>query len=165
MNDTIKYRPYRSEAWFVPFGILLVIFFLVFSGGCLFQSLVIHSAVSFLLGILCIWLTKVLYDTSRIVLLFEHEGLRIIGDKHTDHRYIPWSELTHVYYAKTWKGFMFAVLAAEGLDQKATRRYANHAANTGRISVDNVIVFPLDHLQDMSSIKETIASKMQYIDT
>lgn len=109
------------------------------------------------MGILCIWLTKVLYDCSNITLIFEQEGLRIIGDKHAIYRYITRSKLTHVYYTKNWKGFSFAVLSPETLDQKAARRYANRAANTGCISIDNTIVIPLDNLQNVSSIKEMIA--------
>lgn len=157
MNNIFKYRPYRSMGWFVPFGIFLVISFLVLSGGYLFQNLFGDFAVLFLIGILCIWLTKVLYDCSNITLIFEQEGLYIVGDKQVAHRYINWSELPCVYYAKSWKGFSFAVLSPEALDQKATQRYANRAANTGRISIDNAIVFPLDYSQNVSFIKEMIA--------
>ena len=164
MNDAIVYRPYKTQIWplffTVPVGMLAFVgtgYSLLFSG--------ITALCLIGIGIVCVWLTKVLYDSSKRAIFFEQKGLRIIGGSHLDYRYIPWERLSYGGYAKNYKGHLFLVLSPNALSSKEAKHFANQVANSSRIFIDDVVVIYLDILQDVSKIKELIESHIEQVDT
>ena len=113
----------------------------------------------------CIWLTKVLYDSSRRAVIFEQNGLRIIGGSYFDYRYIPWEGLTYGCYTRNYKGHLFLLLSPNVLNPKEAKRFANQGANSSRLFIDYVVVIYLDILQDVAQIKKLIDSQLVQVDT
>lgn len=173
MNDTMIYRPGRSCAWFVPFMLSSGIFCFVMLGAGIFSFVAegysltdIGPLFFFLLGmgIISIVLTKVLYDCSNIMVLFEEEGLRVTGGKYNNYWYALWKEFPYAYYARNYKGFLFLVLSPKALSQKEAKRFANRGSNSMRICVDYVAVIPMDN-QQIQKVKNFLESKELHIDT
>ena len=161
MKDAIQYRPFRSEAWFVPFTLGIGILAFTATGYCLPN---IESTVFFLVfGILCFWLTKKLYDTSNMIVSFEWEGVRITGGKFDNYCYASWEEMEYAYYARNFKGHLFLVLSPKALSEKQVKQFVNRAVNSYKLCVDFVIVIHIDAMQDVSQIKERISSKVSNI--
>lgn len=165
MKDTIVYRPYRSHAWFLPFTIPVGMLAFIFAGYCLpFWGF--YAIVPVAIGIACTWLTKVLYDYSRVAVFFEQEGLRVIGSSYNDYRYVLWEELSYAYYVRSFKGHLFAVLSPKALSPKEAKKLANRGANSTRICIDDTVVIHLeDILQDGLQIKEFIENHVAHMDT
>ncbi len=159
MNDAIVYHPYKAQTWPLVFTLPVGILAFVGAGYCL-----PFSGVSVLcltgIGIVCIWLSKVLYDSSKKAVIFEQNGLRIIGGSYFDYRYIPWGELKYGYYTRNYKGHLFVVLSPNVLNSKEAKRFANQGANSSRIFIDYVVVIYLDALQDVAQIKNLIDSHL-----
>ena len=164
MNDAIVYRPYKTQIWPLVFTLPVGILAFVGAGYCLPFSVVGALCLTGI-GIACIWLSKVLYDSSKKAVIFEQNGLRIIGGSYFDYRYIPWGELTYGYYTRNYKGQLFAVLSPNVLNSKEAKRFANQGANSSRIFIDYVVVIYLDVLQDVAQIKNLIDSHLVQVDT
>ena len=164
MNDAIVYRPYKAQTWPCVFALPVGILAFVGAGFCLSFSFV--SVLCLIgVGMVCIWLTKVLYDSSKRAVIFEQNGLRIIGGSYFDYRYIPWGELTYGCYTRNYKGHLFLLLSPNVLSLKEAKRFANQGANSSRIFIDYVVVIYLDVLQDIAQIKELIDSHLVQVDT
>lgn len=164
MNDAIVYRPYKTQSW--PLVLTLPVGILAFwgAGYCLSFSYVgVLSLIG--VGAACIWITKVLYDSSKKAIIFELNGLRIIGGSYSDYRYVSWEKLAYGCYAKNYKGHLFLLLSPNMLNAKEAKRFANRGANSSRIYIDSVVVIYLDRLQDVSQIKKLIDSHLAHVDT
>lgn len=163
MNDTIIYRPYKTQTWALIVTIPIGMLAFVGAGYCLPISSV---GVLYLTGIgfVCIWLTKVLYDASQRTIAFEKKGLRIIGGSYFDYRYIPWEKLTYARYAKNYKGHLFLILSSDVLNHKAAKHFANQGANLSKIYIDGVVSIYIDNLQDVSSLRKIIENYVTHID-
>lgn len=164
MNDVIIYRPFRSHVWALFFTIPVGMLAFLAAGFCLWYwsfSIIVLSTV----GIVCIWLTKVLYDSSNIVVIFEREGLRITGSRYKDYRYVPWKEVSYAYYVRNFKGHLFLLLSPKSLTSKETKKLVNRSANSSTICIDNVLVIYVDILQDTTHLKERIAYNVLNIDS
>lgn len=163
MNDCIIYRPYKSYVWALPFTVSVGLFAFVAAGYCIlhFECTVFILAV---IGIMCTWLTKILYDSSNLAMIFEQQGLRAIGCRYTDYRYVPWDELPYAYYVRSFKGHLFLVLSPNLLSPKEAKHVANRGANLSRICIGGVWVIYLDIFQNVSQIKELIDNHVVYVD-
>lgn len=164
MNDAIVYRPYKAQTWPLVFTLPVGILAFVGAGYCLpFSGVSVLCLIG--VGMACIWLTKVLYDSSKRAVIFEQNGLRIIGGSYFDYRYIPWGELTYGCYTRNYKGHLFLLLSPNVLNSKEAKRFANQGANWSRIYIDYVVVIYLDVLQDVTQIKKIIDSQLVQVDT
>lgn len=164
MDDIMVYRPYRSHGWFVPFSIAVSILAFVLIGFC---GSGMGNTILFLvtIGTISVWITKVLYDSANIVLFFEPDGLRIAGGKHKNYRYLPWKGFSYAYYARNYKGFLFAVLSPKALSSKAVKNFVRRSANLSRICVDFAVVVYIDNLQNASQLQELIAKHTLHVET
>ena len=162
MNEIIIYRPYRSYAWFLPFIIPVGVLAFVAAGYCFPHggSSIFWTAI----GIVCTWLTKVFYDSSNVVVAFEQEGLRIIGGRYNDYRYVLWDNVSNAYYVRNSRGFLFLVLSPKALSPKEAKNLANRGAHSSKMCIDNVVVIHIDDLQNASQIKERIVHKVFHVD-
>ena len=163
MNDTIVYRPYRTQTWFLAFTIPVGTLAFVGAGYCLPLSSISVLCLTGI-GVVCIWLTKMLYDSSKIAVSFEQRGIRIIGGNYFDYRYITWEKLSYGCYARNYKGHLFLVLSPNSLSPKEAKHFANQGAISSRICIDYVVVIYIDILQDVSQIKELIDKYVTQVD-
>ncbi len=163
MNKIIKYRPYRSYAWFVP-GVLGIGVLAFIAVGYSFTNLDIHILLFLVIGIISFCLTKVLYDSSNVTILLGQDGVRVCGGRHSGYHYLSWEDLEYAYYARNYKGFLFLVLSPHLLSQEEVKRVVNVGANSSKIFVESVIVIHLDATQNVTQLEELIASKATHID-
>lgn len=155
MNNTITYRPYELHKWFLYFTVPIGVLAFTISGYCLLFSH-IGSFVLCGMGIMSLWLTKELYDSSNISVHLEQEGLRITGGSFNEYRYMTWEKLQYEYYDRNFKGHLFIVLTPNVLNPKEIKAFINRGANLSRICIDDVVVIPIDALQDTSQFREFI---------
>ena len=157
MNKTIIYRPYKLHTLLLLFTISIGTIAFVGAGYCL---VLLESGFFVLVtvGVACIWLTKILYDSSNTAVFFEQDGVRIVGGSYNNYRYLSWAELTHMYYARNYKKHLFLVLSQRGLSAKEIKSFANRCANSSKILIDDVIVIYIDILQNTSQLKVLIDS-------
>lgn len=163
MKDTIIYRPYRSHAWFIPFTIPVGMLAFVAAGYCF--PYVRFSIFWVAIGVVCAYLTKVFFDSSNIAVVFEQEGLRIVGGSYKDYRYLLWEEVSNACYVRNFRGFLFLVLSPKAISPKEAKYFAKRGANLSKICIDDVVVIHIDMLQDVSQIKELIANHVAHVDT
>lgn len=164
MNDTFIYRPYKSHAWTLPFTTSVGLLAFVAAGYCVpywGYNVLILAAV----GIVCAWLTKLLYDSSNVAVIFEQEGLRALGGNYNEYRYVLWEEVSYAYYVRSFKGHLFLVLTPNALSSKEAKHLANRGANSSRICIDSVLVIYIDIFQDVTKIKELIGNHVMHVDT
>lgn len=162
MNDVIIYRPYRSHGWFVPFTIAIGILAFMAAGFCIPEMGLFDFFLT--IGVLSMCVTKVLYDSTNIVIFFEREGMRIAGGRYNNYSFFPWKEFSYVYYAKSFKGHLFAVLSPKALSPKEVKNFVNRSANSSRMCIDFVVAIHIDVLQRTSQLKDLIASHVLYAD-
>lgn len=163
MSDTIIYHPHQSHGRFVPFTIGVEIFSFVAGGYCL-PRIDLFCFCFFGIGIPCLVLSKILYDSSNNAVLLEQDGLRIVEGRSRTFRYILWKEVPYVYFTRSYKGHSFVVLSPKVLNRKQAQAFTNRGANTSRISVDFVVVIHINAAQSASLLKEAISSSAQSID-
>ncbi len=155
MNDVIIYRPYKTQTWALFLTIPIGILALTGAGYCLPLSSVGALCLTEI-GIACLWLTKVLYDSAQRAVFFEEKGLRVIGGSYREYRYIPWEELPYGCYAKNYKGHLFLILSPNALSHEQAKHFANRGANSSRICIDGVVVIYIDIRQEVSKLREFI---------
>lgn len=164
MHNAIVYRPYKAQSWPLAFTLPVGILAFLGAGYCFsFSGVSVLCLIG--VGLACIWLTKVLYDSSKKAVIFEQNGLRIIGGSYFDYRYISWGELMYGCYTRNYKGHLFLLLSPNVLNAKEAKRFANQGANSSRIYIDDVVVIYLDVLQDVAQIKKLIDSHLSQVDT
>ena len=163
MDDIFVYRPYKTDAWALFFMLPVGLLSLVGLGYCLHSSGMWEWKCFFIVvGIVSIWLTKVLYDVTKKAITFEKNGLRIIGGSYLEYRYIPWEELTYGYYTINLKGHQYLLLSPKALNKKEARRFTNRVFY--QLFVDYVVVIPLGYHQKMH-IKELVGSHLVHIES
>lgn len=156
MDSAIIFQPYQKQTWPLFLTIPISVLAFVCAGYFLYFSLI--ASICFIgAGVICILLTKVVYDSSKRFLVFEQEGLRIVGSGHSDYRYMPWEVLIHGYYVRNYKGHLFLILSPNVLNVKAAKRLVWRGANSSRICIDDTVVIFLDDLQNTAQIKELIS--------
>lgn len=160
MDHPILYRPFHTDKWFVPFVSGAGVLFAVFAGYSLFRP---HWSVLILLlfSFVSFWLAKVLYDHSSILVLFEQDGLRIVGDKRKCHQYFSWNAFEYAYYSRSYKGHLFLVLSPRELDQREVKAYTNRGAISLSLCVDPVVVIYIG-TQLTEMIKDVVDQKVPH---
>ena len=164
MDKTIIYRPFKSHTYFLPFTICVGVLAFVTTGYCLpFWS--IGVLIPTALGVISTWLTKVLYDSANIAIFFEKEGLRVVGRRYNEYRYILWEELLYAYYVRNLKAHLFLVLSPKPLSSIEAKDFANQGANLLKVCIDDVVVIHIDAIQNVSPLKELIADHVSHVDS
>ena len=159
MRDSIIYYPYRAHRWFSPFLFVfgLCAFFLIGYCFSVRDWLVLFLVIA---GVLCVFLSKFLYDSSHVSICFNDEGILIIGDKKVKYCYVDWEDINYAYYAKNIKGPLFLVLSPKSINEKQVKQFVKQSANLSRPCIDFVVVIYMDITQDVSRIKELVNNKI-----
>jgi len=160
--DVITYRPHKSYAYFTPFALTIALI-LFLTAGYYLPHMRYTGIILMLFGILSLWLTKSLYDSSNIVILFEQEGLRITGGKAKNYQYLLWKDITYGCYVRNFKGHLFLVLSPGELNPKIAKRLANIGANLSKICVDSSVVVYIDVTQNTSQLTEMVENHILHI--
>lgn len=159
MNDTIEYRPYKTHAYFVVFILCIATAALMLAGYCM-QKTWLLFLVCFVFSLMCVFLAKVLYDTSNAKIILDSAGVRIIGNPCGSYQFVPWERIRFAYAATNYKGHLFLVLTPCELNEKQKKHYANKSANTSRICVDSAVVIYMDITQSVEHIKDLIEQQV-----
>lgn len=135
----LEYRPHRVYVWFIPGCIAAGAIMFVAAGGCLLEG----DKKGFLYGLLSVVslvLTVQLWKEAKLLLLFEPKGVRIIGDRISMHRFIPWEDLHNAYESCTFRGHKCILLSPNELKIQEIKAYANRGATCSQACIDDVIV-------------------------
>ena len=170
MNDTIIYRPHKSERRLIPIAMFFGIFYFVLLGGAIvqigFSAKLIGPFVLLLTGGAFLgWLTISYYSLSNIVVFFERDGLRIARGRHENYKYFRWDEFSYAYYALNSRGHFFLILSPSALDEKEAKKFAKRGSISMGSSLDDVAVIHIDPFQNTEHIKEFIAGKVLQVHT
>ena len=165
MNFSMIIHPYRTlkyVIWFtIPAGIL------AFMGVGFFISKTMWGATLLctVLGALSMLLSILHTSASRKAVLFDDNGLHIIGDTIGGYRYIAWDKLAYSYYIPNIKAQWFLILSPNALCPKEAKRIVNRLSNFYTLCIDDVVVIWIDRLKDLSQIKTIIDDHAIHTDT
>lgn len=162
MNNTIIYRPYKVYRWALPFTVIIGVLSFAVSGCCAPYwgcGVLIPVAI----GLMCLWLTRKMYNASNMAVFLEPEGLRLVGGRFDDYRYVCWEEVSNAYYARTFRGFMFLVLSPKSLNSNEVKRLVNRGAHSSKLCIDDAIVIYIDSQQEDIRIKEHIDKYVSHV--
>lgn len=161
MKDPLIYRPYGSPSWLVFMIVLFTVFVFILAGHVIPDW---HSALLWgVMGIVAMWFIKVFYDASNAALLFEENGLWIMGGNYKKYRYVFWKEVPYAYYVIGCKGHPFFVLSPKPLLSKEIRHLANRGEYSTRICIDQAIVIFVDVSQNTSQLEEIIGNHVLHV--
>ncbi len=154
----LEYRPDKSNVIFAFIMIAESVFLLILF-GYLLHDFNIDSILLPIVAILFIVLAKEFYDSSKLILIVEAEGLRITGVKNKGHIFVPWDELKYAYRCLTIHGHSFWVLSAHPIDEKKAKRIIN-TKSMSTISYDNMIILPKKMVDKENVIETQIISRI-----
>lgn len=162
MSNTVVYYPYQSDKYFSVATLIVSSLSFVAFGYCLADW--IPACCFFgVIGIVALWLSKSLYDSAQICLLFEPKGIRLIGGKCQNGLFVRWDKCPYAYYTQNYKGHLFVILSQYELSSKQIRMLANQSANAYKICVESKYTIHLNHSQTASQIKELINQTVQHV--
>ena len=163
MNDRIIYRPYRSLILLLPFSILIAVVNFLMTGLSVPNG-DFSSLIFILIGFLALYATKIAYDAAHMVILFDGDGLQIIGRRYKNDSFHLWKDLPYAYGVRNYRGFCFVLLSPRTLSPKEARHNVRRNVNPFKTSVDDYVVISIDDQQNMSHLRELIAGHTMYID-
>lgn len=152
MEPLYSYYPYRTNKYFVPFSIITMCVILVMFWG-------MRSPFSFALVLLNAWTIKILYCSSQISILFFEDYLCISKGQHKETRDYSWEQLCYLYHTKNFKGHRFLLLTPQRIQTQQVYRYTNRGANTAKVCIDDVVVFPIEDSLFTADLESFILSK------
>lgn len=157
MNDLnyIIYRPYRTQLWISLFTLIMAVFTFVFLGVSL-TKVGLHTLFLLVSGLVFLFLTKSLYDSSKIILIFDDEGLLIFNDKHNNYRRFNWAYFSTLSYTTNFKGNLFAVLTPDSKTESEIKKLVSHSANSSKVCIDDTVIIAFDPLQKDVFLKDII---------
>lgn len=151
MDDKIIYCPGKIVRFCLYFFLPAPVFFSLLALGAL-PDHVGSFCVMFLMGIMGVWIIKVTYDISQKAIVFEKDGVRIIGGSYKEYQYIPWEKISYVCYARNFKGSIYLVLSQKVLDPKEIRHIVRSADVNTRYFIEGSIIMPMDPTQDLTQV-------------
>ena len=162
MNISYLYHPYKSQGCIVPFVYCISAFAFVISGYCVSEN--VAAAVFWLiLGSVCTFFAKTLYDSTKTTIAFSDRSFLITGDRHNCCHSFTWETFAYAYYCKNYKGHIFLLLSSKHLDENHVRKIINKSANSSKMCVDSFVVIHIDTTQDVSQLKALINNKVPII--
>ena len=142
MDNTIIYRPYEDSKW-VSLLLLLCTMLCYFWAGYFgfhrFDDL-IACIICIIVGALSVWMSKRIYDSSRITIRFELKEIRIIDDSYDDYHFIHWENLLCAYYIYNTKGKQYLILSPKECEYNEVKRLVNRLVISEKVYVNNCII-------------------------
>ena len=159
MNDVIVYRPYKFHRWLGLFLSFCVPFSFAIAVWCFIEA---HWGLGLnfaLLSIMWAAVTVFSYNTSKIEVVFDHQGVTTSGRAPQQSHSMLWESTNYAYYGY-YRGHPFLLLSANSLNRKEAKRFASRGSYSGKVCIDGVWVIHLNSHKDVASIKELIDSKV-----
>lgn len=157
MEKLFEFYPYRVHRYVIPFTVISMFVFL----GILLLNL---NLVVLVLTLMNAWLIRFLYASLHTNILFCKDGFCVHDSKRKETRDFTWEQVRYGYHTKNFKGHRFLLLAPNKLTEKQLRQYTNQSANTDRVCIDDIVVFPIANSQYTSELECFIFSKVMVID-
>ena len=164
MNDMIAYRPYKVHRWLGLFLAFCVPISFAIAVWCFIEARWGLGLNFALLSIMWAAVTVFSYNTSKIEVVFDHQGVTTSGRTPQQSHSMLWESTNYAYYGY-YRGHPFLLLSANSLDKKTARRFASLGSYSGKVCIDGVWVIHLNSHKDVASIKELIASHVENVIT
>ena len=157
MDILFEFYPYRNNWYVLIFSVLTIIAFSL-------MLFLYFNLLFLLLAVVNAWLIFFSYASVRTKILFYQDCFRIHDNKRKKTIDLTWEQVTYGYHTKNFKGHRFLLLSPNKLTEKQLRQYTNQGANTDRICIDAIVVFPIGNSQYTSELERFIFSKVMVID-
>lgn len=166
MNSNIlKFYPYRVYRYVLPFVICATIFLLMAFCNFLWNQYVQGGIGYVIMIVISIIATKHSYDLTKVTVLFESDGLRLINGKHIREYYVSYQNLPYGYYCRSYRGHLFLVLSPETLCEKQIRKIVNRSARLEKVIIDNAVVIFINNgrKEEKLRMKKIISEKISFV--
>ncbi len=158
MDDKIIYRPekFMRIMRFVFLPITMALFLLA---GCAIPSDAGALCCMLLAGSVSALVAEAMYDASKKAVVFEEDGVRIIGGSYKEYRYMSWAEVMYACYTYNNKGHEFLVLSPQMLTPEKAHHMVKKISSGLHVvlSLEDVLLIHMDILQDVTPIKNWVA--------
>lgn len=164
-NRNMEYQPCRLCTYIFPFVLVGgIVFFSIFC-ITLHEKDIQGAIYSGIFSGLCVFMAKWLYDSAKIIVFFEEDGIRVINDGRTKHFYNSWGNYLCAYYCRDHKGGLLLVLSPNHLDNNQLKHIVKQKeiALKIRTCFDEVIAIGLFGDKDIYRIKEIILQKIPIV--
>lgn len=148
-----EYCPYRINIYFIPFAAISMCILLV-------MFICIPNLLFLILALILVWTIKNLYKSSRIKFLFCEDGIQIFDNKQRIINGFLWEQLKYGYRGRNYKGHTFFLLTPRELTINQVHKYVNHGANTGKVCIDDIVVFPIEDSKYTPELENFIFSRV-----
>lgn len=147
-NDILVYFPYRTHYYF-SLTLAVISFFFSIGVGYSLSNLGWILLIPILFVLTALTLSKFLYDTSKISILFMNDGLWVVGQGKMSARFYAWCDIPYLYHTRSKRGHRFIVLSGEDLSNEQLELYVAKSANRSNPCTSSmVVVLYIDPLQD-----------------
>ncbi len=156
-QNKLEYHPHKTEFLFVPFLVASSLFLTMLFGYFLHSFKPVQIVVLIVIALNLI-LIKTFDDNSKRMIIFEEDGLRIIGEKNKGCNFLSWKSFTYAYNYLNIRGHRFWILSSNKMSEKEIKKLIN--TSMGKIAYDDVVVI---HIDDISKEKRVKANRIDKI--
>lgn len=142
--EQIVYRPYRSNCFLALLFIFLAIIFCILSYYFILPALLLLIPAFFL------------FRSSKVTIIIDESGIRLLQEKTSPDRYISWDQLMFYRLDNTPRGHDVILLSAAPLAPTLAKKYAARQALSTRLWFDGILIVPLDPWQNTNTVRKLI---------
>jgi len=142
--EQIVYRPYGSYR------------FLAWVFICLALILCLLSYYFILPALLLLIPAFFLFRASKVTIIIEESGIRLLQEKTSPDRYISWDHLKFYRLDNTQRGQDVILLSSSPLPPVLAKRYVSRHSLSFKLWFDGVLVIPLNSTQTSESVRKFI---------
>lgn len=173
--DIIEYRPNMGAGIIALFSMILEIAYIFFVSLSIISEN-IEALELFVLGIIALVLLlmgKNIYDSSKTMIIFEIDGLRLINDGNVRHCYVSYKNFSYGYYSH-YRGDLMLILSSKYMNQKEIesllrkwwrlRRWS--LRNVSIMQKENTVVIPINEYDKkvVVRIRDLIVKKIPLVE-
>lgn len=165
MNVYIKYRPHELYKFLSIFFVLMSILSLVFIGNSLKNSAIYMLIVWGFFFLLFSVSAKYCYDLSKVTIVFETEGIRLIKVRGLKEYFISYQKILSGYYCRSYRGNLYLVLSLELLTEKQVKKMVNRSVWLNSVYIHNAVLILINNAnkEEKVLIKEVVSEKIPSI--
>lgn len=165
MNVYIKYKTYKMYKFLLIFFILMSILSLVFIGDSLKNRAIYMLIVWGFFFLLFSVSAKYCYDLSKLTILFESEGIRLINVRDLKEHFISYQKFLSGYYCRSYRGHLYLVLSPELLTEKQVKKMVNRSVWLNTVYIHNAVLLLIHNAskEEKILIKEIVSEQIPSI--
>ena len=157
MEILFEFYPYRNNRYVLVFAVITMIAFSL-------MLFLFFNLLFLILAIISTWLIIFAYASLHTNILFYQDRFCVHDNKRKKTKDFTWEQVRYGYHTKNFKGHSFLLLSPNKLTEKQLHQYTNKSANTDRICIDDIVVFPIENSQYTPDLERFIFSKVLIID-